>query len=71
MVTELSYTKINSIRLQLALRRLVRTADETQIQFNIDKSEYSHFHKDRDSINIGIILTFITNEDSKIVKIRL
>jgi hypothetical protein len=28
MVTELSYARINSIRLQLALRRLVRAADE-------------------------------------------
>jgi hypothetical protein len=54
MVTELSYARINSIRLQLALRRLIKTVDEVQIQFNADKSEYIHFHKGRDSIDIEI-----------------
>jgi hypothetical protein len=70
MVTESSYARINSIRLQLALRRLVRAADEIQIQFNADKSEYIHFHKGRDSINIGVILTFTTCEGSKTVNVR-
>jgi hypothetical protein len=70
MVTESSCARINSIRLQLALRRLIRTADEVQIQFDTDKSEYIHFHKGRDPINIRVILTFTTNKDSKIVKVR-
>jgi hypothetical protein len=71
MVTELSCARTNSIRLQLALRRLVRAADEVQIQFNADKSEYIHFHKGRDLIDIGVTLTFITCEGSKTVNIRL
>jgi hypothetical protein len=70
MVTELSCARINSIRLQLALRRLIKTADEVQIQFDADKSEYIHFYKGRNPINIGIILIFTTNEGSKTVKIR-
>jgi hypothetical protein len=71
MVTKSSCARINSIRLQLALRRLVRAADEVQIQFDTDKSEYIHFHKGRDPIDIGIILIFIINEDFKTVEIRL
>jgi hypothetical protein len=70
MVTESSYTRTNSIRLQLALRRLMRTADEAQIQFDADKSEYIYFHKGRDPINIRITLTFTINEGFKIVKVR-
>jgi hypothetical protein len=70
MVTESSCARINGIRLQLVLRRLIRAADEVQIQFDADKLEYIHFHKGRDSIDIGVILTFITNEGSKTVKIR-
>jgi hypothetical protein len=70
MVTESSCARINSIRLQLALRRLVKTADEVQIQFDADKSEYIHFHKGRDPINIGVTLTFTTYEDSKTVEVR-
>jgi hypothetical protein len=70
MVTESSCARINSIRLQLALRRLVKVADEVQIQFDADKLEYIHFHKDRDPINIGVILTFTTNEGFKTVKVR-
>jgi hypothetical protein len=70
MITKSSCTRINSIRLQLALRRLIRTANEVQIQFDTDKSEYIHFHKGRDPINIKVTLTFITNEGSKTVKIR-
>jgi hypothetical protein len=71
MVTESSCARINSIRLQLALRRLVRAADEVQIQFDADKSEYIHFHKGRDPIDIGVTLTFITCESSKTVDVRL
>jgi hypothetical protein len=71
MVTELLYTRINSIRLQLALRQLVKAIDEIQIQFNADKSEYIHFHKGKDSIDIKITLTFTTCEGSKTVNIRL
>jgi hypothetical protein len=71
MVTESSCAIINSIRLQLALRRLIKAADEIQIQFDADKLEYIHFHKGRDPINNGIILIFTTSEDSKIVKVRL
>jgi hypothetical protein len=48
----------------------VRVADEVQIQFDADKSEYIHFHKGRDPINIGVTLTFTTNEGSKTVKVR-
>jgi len=59
-----------SFRLQLALRRLVRAADEAQIQFDADKSEYIHFHKGRDPIDIGVILTFTTYEGSKTVEVR-
>ena len=70
MVTESSYTRTNSIRLQLTLKRLMKTADEVQIQFDADKSEYIHFHKSKDPINIGITLTFTTYESSKTVKIR-
>jgi hypothetical protein len=70
MITESSCARTNSIRLQLVLRRLVRAADEAQIQFDTDKSEYIHFHKGRDPIDIGITLTFTTNEGSKTVKIR-
>jgi hypothetical protein len=70
MVTESSCAKTNSIRLQLALRRLVRAADEVQIQFDADKSEYIHFHKGRDPIDIGVTLTFTTNEGSKTVEVR-
>jgi hypothetical protein len=70
MVTESSYTRTNSIRLQLTLKRLMKTADEVQIQFDADKSEYIHFHKGRDSINIGVTLTFTTCEGSKTVNIR-
>jgi hypothetical protein len=70
MVIESSCARFNSIRLQLALRRLVRVVDEIQIQFNADKSEYIHFYKGRDSINIGITLTFTTCEGSKTVNIR-
>jgi hypothetical protein len=71
MVTKSSCARINGIRLQLVLRRLVRAADEVQIQFDADKSEYIHFHKSRDPINIRVTLTFTTNEGSKTVKIRL
>ena len=46
-------------------------ADEVQIQFNVDKSEYIHFHKGRDPINIRITLTFITCESFKTVNVRL
>jgi hypothetical protein len=60
MVTESSCARTNSIRLQLALKQLVKAADEVQIQFNADKSEYIHFHKGRDPIDIRIILTFTT-----------
>jgi hypothetical protein len=70
MVTESLCARINSIRLQLALRQLVKTTNEIQIQFDADKSEYIHFHKSRNPINIGIILTFTTCEDSKTVNIR-
>jgi hypothetical protein len=41
-----------------------------KIQFNADKSEYIHFHKGRDPIDIRIILTFTTCEGSKTVNIR-
>jgi hypothetical protein len=71
MVTKSSCARINSIRMQLILRRLVRAADKIQIQFNADKSEYIHFYKDRDPIDIGVTLTFITCEGSKIVNVRL
>jgi hypothetical protein len=70
MVTESLYARTNGIRLQLALRRLVRAVNKIQIQFDADKSEYIHFYKSRDSINIGITLTFTTNEGSKTVKVR-
>jgi hypothetical protein len=70
MVTESSYARINSIRLQLTLKRLVKAADEVQIQFDANKSEYIYFYKGRDPINIKIILTFTTYEGSKTVKIR-
>jgi hypothetical protein len=70
MVTESSCARTNSIRLQLALRRLVRAANEVQIQFDADKSEYIHFHKGRDPIDIGITLTFTTCESFKTVNIR-
>jgi hypothetical protein len=70
MITESSCARTNSIRLQLALKRLVRAVNEVQIQFDTDKSEYIHFHKDKDPIDIGITLTFITNEGSKTVEIR-
>jgi hypothetical protein len=70
IITESSCARTNSIRLQLALRRLMRAADEVQIQFNADKSEYIHFHKGRDPINIGVTLTFTTCEGSKTVNVR-
>jgi Reverse transcriptase (RNA-dependent DNA polymerase) len=70
LITESSCARTNSIRLQLALKRLVRTTDEIQIQFDADKSEYIHFHKNRDPINIRVTLTFTTNEGSKTVEIR-
>jgi hypothetical protein len=70
MITESSCTRTNSIRLQLALKQLIKAADEIQIQFNADKSEYIHFHKNRDPINIGVTLTFITCEGSKTVNVR-
>jgi hypothetical protein len=70
IITESSYARINSIRLQLVLKQLIKTANEIQIQFNTDKSEYIHFHKGRDPINIRITLTFTTCEGSKTVNIR-
>jgi hypothetical protein len=70
MVIKSSYARTNNIRLQLALRRLIKTVNEIQIQFDADKSEYIHFHKSKDPINIGITLTFTTYESSKTVKIR-
>jgi hypothetical protein len=70
IITELSYARTNSIRLQLALRQLIKAANEVQIQFNADKSEYIHFHKGKNPIDIGITLTFTTCEDSKTVNIR-
>jgi Reverse transcriptase (RNA-dependent DNA polymerase) len=70
IITESSYARTNSIRLQLVLRRLVKAADEIQIQFDADKSEYIHFHKGRDPIDIRITLTFTTYEGSKTVKVR-
>jgi hypothetical protein len=48
----------------------VKAIDEIQIQFNADKSEYIHFYKGRDPINIGITLTFTTCEGSKTVDVR-
>jgi hypothetical protein len=48
----------------------VKAADEVQIQFDADKSEYIHFHKDRDPIDIKVTLTFTTCEDSKTVDVR-
>jgi hypothetical protein len=70
MVTESSCARINSIRLQLTLRQLVKAADEVQIQFDADKSEYIYFHKGRDLIDIGVTLTFTTCENSKTVNVR-
>jgi hypothetical protein len=49
----------------------MKAADEVQIQFNANKSEYIHFHKGRDPINIRITLTFITCENSKTVNVRI
>jgi hypothetical protein len=69
-VAVLDESSTNSIRLQLALKRLVKAADEVQIQFDADKSEYIHFQRGRDPIDIKIILTFTTNEGPKIVEIR-
>jgi hypothetical protein len=69
IITESSYTRTNSIRLQLVLKRLVKTADEIQIQFDADKSKYIHFHKGKDPINIKVTLTFTTCEGSKTVNI--
>jgi hypothetical protein len=71
MVIESLCARINNIRLQLALKRLIRVTDEIQIQFNADKSEYIHFYKNRDLIDIGITLTFITCEGFKTVNVRL
>jgi hypothetical protein len=48
----------------------MRAANEVQIQFDADKSEYIHFHKGRDPIDIRVTLTFTTNESSKTVKVR-
>jgi hypothetical protein len=70
IITESSYTRTNSIRLQLALRRLVKATNEVQIQFDADKSEYIHFHKGKNPINIRVTLTFTTYESSKTVKVR-
>jgi hypothetical protein len=70
MITESSCARTNSIRLQLALRQLMKAADEIQIQFDADKSKYIHFYKSKDPINIGITLTFITCEGSKTVNVR-
>jgi hypothetical protein len=70
MITESSYARTNSIRLQLALKRLVKAADKIQIQFDANKSEYIHFYKSRDPINIKVILTFTTYEGFKTVKVR-
>jgi hypothetical protein len=56
--------------MQLALKRLVKTTDEIQIQFDANKSEYIHFHKGRNPIDIKIILTFTAYEGYKTVKIR-
>jgi hypothetical protein len=70
IITESSYTRTNSIRLQLALRRLVKATNEVQIQFDADKSEYIHFHKGKNPINIRVALTFTTYESSKTVKVR-
>jgi hypothetical protein len=69
-ITESSCARTNSIRLQLALRQLIKAIDEVQIQFNADKSEYIHFHKGRDLINIGVTLIFTTCESFKIVNVR-
>jgi hypothetical protein len=71
MVTESSYARTNGIRLQLALKRLVKATDEVQIQFDADKSKYIHFHKGRDPIDIRVTLIFTTNEGFKTVKVRL
>jgi hypothetical protein len=70
MVIESSCARINSIRLQLVLRQLVKAADEVQIQFDVDKLEYIHFHKGRDPIDIGVILTFTICEGFKTVDVR-
>jgi hypothetical protein len=70
MVTESLCARTNSIRLQLVLRRLVRAADEVQIQFDADKSEYIYFYKGRDPIDIGVILIFTTCEGFKTVDVR-
>jgi hypothetical protein len=70
IITESSCARTNSIRLQLALKQLIKATDEVQIQFNADKSEYIHFHKGRDPINIKVTLTFTTCEGSKTVDIR-
>jgi hypothetical protein len=48
----------------------VKAADEVQIQFNADKSEYIHFYKGRDLIDIGVTLTFTTCEGFKTVNVR-
>jgi hypothetical protein len=48
----------------------MKAANEVQIQFNADKSEYIHFHKGRDPINIKVTLTFTTCEGSKTVNVR-
>jgi hypothetical protein len=49
----------------------VKAADEVQIQFDADKSEYIHFRKGRDPIDIGVTLIFTTCEGSKTVDVRL
>jgi hypothetical protein len=56
IVTGSTCARTNGIRLQLAIQRLCRVAERSQIQFDIDKTEYIYFHKERAPIKIGITI---------------
>jgi transcriptional regulator of nitric oxide reductase len=66
LVTGSSCARTNGIRLQLAVQRLCKVAERSQIQFDIDKTEYMHFHRGRTPIEIGITI----NTGSSIIEVR-
>ena len=56
LITGSPCARTNGIRLQLAVQRLCKVAERSQIQFDMDKTEYIHFHKGHALIETGITI---------------
>src|SRR5258708_3082055 len=65
LITESPCARTNGIRLQLAVQRLCKVAERSQIQFDINKTKYIHFHKRHAPIKTDITI----NTDSRAIEV--